>query len=437
MNKFVKIWKTIREDDISYTLKLRIDTKKLTPEKLIPYISFILGLAICTATSALSISYTAIAVLVLFSTDFKYNFKLAMRNWYVIGGLLFYLVFLIAVLWTKAPLHDVSKMLARMIGYLLLPLFFMAFSINDSAKLLLKGFLIGAIFSAVLSILSFVFHHHLLYGIQDNTWVVFHGHILHNAFLAVAAIFCLWRILEPNLNRKAKIWFLIAYLICFIDVMFIVNGRTGQLMLLAMSAFLFVYRFRLKGAMALVALSIIVTPLLYFSPMVQKGIKDYRSDSQKYENGNSMTSVGLRYEFHQKSTELIKMAPVIGYGTGSFSSVYKNYTKFTGVRATTNPHCDWLWIGVETGGLGIAMYALFLLLTIFSLNKLSTYYKCMGFTLLLGYLLAGLQNSFFIDNVTGMAFIVIMTAIMVSGGKRVVLKSTLDVIPDFNRGSIL
>jgi O-antigen ligase len=252
-------------------------------------------------------------------------------------------------------------------------------------------------------------------------WVVFHGHILHNAFLAVAAAFCLWGVLDTRLSKQTRIWFFIAYLLCFIDILFIVNGRTGQLMLLAMSAFLFIYRFRLKGAMIIVALSIIITPLLYFSPMVQKGIKDYRSDSQKYENGDSMTSVGLRYEFHQKSTELIKLSPIFGTGTGSFKTVYQKYTGFTGIRATTNPHCDWLWIGVETGGLGLVAYALFLLLIIFNLYKLSTYYKCMGFTILLGYLLAGLQNSFFIDNVTGMTFIVIMTAIIVAGSKRMVI----------------
>lgn len=404
----------------AYTRVRQAGVLALIQEKLIPYLSFILGLAICTSTSILSISYTAIAVLVLFRTNFQHHFKLALRNSYVVGGVLFYMVFLLAVLWTDASFHDAGKMLIKIIGYLLLPLFFMAFSINDSNKLLLKGFLTGAILSAVLSILSFACRHHIFYGIQDNTWVVFHGHILHNAFLSLAANFCLWQVLDPKLARRTKIWFLIAYLVCFIDVMFIVNGRTGQLMLLVMNGFLFVYRFKLKGAMILVAASIIIAPLLYFSPMVQKGIRDYQNDNLKYEKGNSLTSVGLRYEFHQKSTELIKRAPLIGYGTGSFSRVYQEYTGFTGVRATTNPHCDWLWIGVETGCIGIMIYSLFLILTIFSLSKLPTFYKCMGFTLLLGYLLAGLQNSFFIDNVTGMAFIVIMAAIIV-GNKRTIL----------------
>lgn len=390
--------------------------------KLIPLFSLILGLAICTSTSVLSISYTAIAVLVLFRSNFIINFKLAFHSWYVIGGLLFYLVFLVAVLWTNAAFHDTWKMLVRLIAYLLLPLFFMAFNINNSSRILLKGFLIGAIFSCALSILSFIFHHHILYGIRDNTWVVFHGHILHNAFLSVAAGFYLWGLLDPGLGKKAQIWFLAAYLLCFIDVIFIVNGRTGQLMLMVMSAFIIIYRFKLKGGLILIGASIIIIPLLYFSPMIQKGIKDYRTDSQKYESGNSLTSVGLRYEFRRNSIQLIKHSPLIGYGTGSFKSVYQNYTNFTGLRATVNPHCDWLWIGVETGGLGIIAYLLFLFLTIFCLNKLSAYYRCMGYTLLLGYLLAGLQNSFFIDNVTGVSFIIIMTSIIVAGSSNVLSK---------------
>jgi hypothetical protein len=131
MNKLVKMWKTIRDEDVEYTLKLKLDTNNLAPEKLIPYIAFIMGLAICTATSILSVSYTVIAVLTLFIPDFRHNLKSVLRNPYVASGVVFYLVFLFAVLWTNAPLSDISKMLSRTIGYLLLPLFFMAFNIKD------------------------------------------------------------------------------------------------------------------------------------------------------------------------------------------------------------------------------------------------------------------------------------------------------------------
>lgn len=390
---------------------------KFVETKLIPLFSFLLGLSLCTSTALMSTSYAAVAALALFRGNFLYHFKLALKNKYVVGGLLVYLVFLIAMLWTNATWHDSSKMLLRLIAYLLLPLFVMSFSVNNSAKLLIRGFLIGAIIICILSILSAIFNHHILFGIYDHTWVIFHGHILHNAFLAVAASFYLLAIMDSGLNQKTRIWYLIAYILCFIDIMFVVNGRTGQLMLLAMSGFIFVYRFKLKGILILVGASVIIAPLLYFSPMVQKGIKDYQSDNQKYAHGDTLTSVGLRYEFHQKSIELIKRSPIIGYGTGSFTSTYKNYTNFSGARATTNPHCDWLWFGVETGALGIAVYTLFLILTLINIRRLSKGYKCIGYTLLLGYLLAGIQNSFFIDNVTGVAYIVIMAAIMVAGSK--------------------
>lgn len=391
--------------------------KKLIEGRLLPSLSFILGVAICTSTSILSISYTLIAIVVLFRAEFFKHFKTTISNSYVVSGLLFYLVFLLAVLWTKAPIHDTWKMLVRIIEYLLLPLFYMAFQTNSSAKLLLRGFLIGAILSAMLSILSFLFKHHILYGTTDNMWVVFHGHILHNAFLAIASSFFLRDILDKEVTSKQKIFVIFCYLICFIDVIFIVNGRTGQLMLLAMSIFTIIYQLRFKGIIFLFLLSVIIGPLLYFSPIVRKGIADYNSDTKKYEQGNSVTSVGLRYEFHEKSKELIKQSPIIGYGTGSFRSVYQTYTNFTGVRATTNPHCDWLWIGVETGILGITIFSLFLLCTLLKIRDLIASHRCIGLTLILGYLLSSLQNSFFIDNVTGMAFIFIITAILIAGKK--------------------
>lgn len=392
---------------------------QLIETKLIVWFSFILGLAICTATSVLSISYAAIALLVLFTANFYSNIKLALRNYFVMGGLLFYLVFLCAVVWTQAPFHDVWAMLLRIIGYLLLPLFFIAFNFNRCATMLLRGFLLGAMLSCVLSILSFLFNHPILYGIKDHTWVVFHGHILHSTFLAIAANVCFSGVLGHSLTRRAKIWYLLGYLLCFIDVMFIVNGRTGQLTFLLISIFLVTYRFKFKGIALLAVMSIVIGPLLYFSPVIQKGVQDYYSDTHKYENNDPMTSVGLRYEFHAKSIELIKNAWVIGYGTGSLKTVYQKYTNFVGNRATANPHNDWLWIGVETGILGIAAYVLFLFLTVLSLNKLQADYKRIGYVVLLAYLPAGVHNSFFIDNVTSIAFLTIMTAIIIAGNKAI------------------
>lgn len=383
--------------------------------RIIPGLAFILGVATCTSTSLMSISYTLIAILVLFTPNFVYEFKLALYDKWLIASWIFYLLFLIGVAYSVAPINLSLAMLIRLVGFLLMPLFFLAFKCANSGKLFLTGFLLGALLSVILSLCSFVFKTHILYGVKDNTWVVFHGHILHNAFIAIAAAYLLWFTLDKRLPLFTRTGAICLYLISFIDVLFIVNGRTGQIIILFLTVIVIIYHFKLKGIITVIILSIIVVPVLYLSPIVQKGIKDYRSDTFKYENGNSLTSIGLRYEFHQKSLELIKRSPFIGYGTGSFSTVYKNYTGFTGIRATTNPHCDWLWLGVELGIVGVMALAVFLVLSILELFKLSSFYRCGGITLVSAYVLASLQNSFFIDNVTGMTFIFILTALIASG----------------------
>lgn len=387
--------------------------QRLIDNKAIPFLSMILGISICTSTALMSGAYIAIIAVVLLSSHFLYSLKSALKNSYVIASLVFYGVFLVYSVHSEASSsHEISKMLLRIIGYLMVPFFFIAWQKKSFGKFLLIGFLVGALLSAILSIMSWAVHYHILYGVKDNTWVVFHGHILHNAFLAVAACFCLWGAFNKSNTKLQKIYCLVGFLICFIDAMFIVEGRTGQVMLPIMSAFVMVYRFRWKGFILLLVISSLIAPVLLYSNVIKKGITAYQSDVQKYHEGDSVTSVGLRYEFHHNSIELIKKSPIFGYGAGSFATIYKNYTHFTGVRATTNPHSDWLWIAVETGILGIIGFIAFLLFTMMNLFKCNPYHRCMGLALLLGYLLASLQNSFFIDNVTSMAFIYLATAMI-------------------------
>ena len=384
----------------------------LIDNKLIPSLSFILGVAICVSTSVISISYTLIAVLVLFKKDLLVLIQQTIKNKYILGSLILYLALIIGTFWSVASSAEIVKMLIKEIGFLLAPLFLIAFQTNNSGKLFLKGFVIGAVFTAMLSLISCMTNHHILYGIRDHTWVVFHGHILHNAFLAIAASFLLMFIFEKKLTKLTRFYALLAYLICFIDVMFVVTGRTGQIMLLVMSAFLVVYRFKSRGLIFLVVVAVALTPFLLKSPAVQKGIADYKYDMQRYEQGNTVTSMGLRREFRQNSLELIKAKPIFGYGTASFTKVYKDHTGYNGPRAATNPHSDLLTFGVELGILGVIAFISFIVLVIMNLLQLRWFYKGMGLTIMLGYLLASLQNSFFVDNVTGLAFIFLIISLI-------------------------
>lgn len=402
-------------------------------QKLIPYLSLILGISICCSTSAMSISYVLIAIIVLFTKDFIINLKNSFHNEFIIGCLGLYLLFILGITWSIADLSDTFKILIKIIGFLLAPLFLIAFKTNNSGKLFLKGFILSAVLSAALSLISFIINKPFLHGIKDAHWVIFHGHILHNAFIAIASTFLLCFMLDKNQQKTLRVISFCIYVICFIDVMFVVNGRTGQFMLISMNMFSLIYQLKPRKLLILGTIIIMITSVLYIfptiktnmenaivsslltvSPAIKKGFEDYKMDEEKYKRGDVITSMGLRKEFHRNSIQIIKLKPLIGHGTGSFTKSYKEYTNFAYPRATTNPHCDILWVGVELGILGIAGFILMVIfagINIIRLNSIS-FYKNMSLSLIFGYVLASYQNSFFIDNVTGSAFIFIMLAII-------------------------
>lgn len=386
---------------------------------------FILGASLCTSTSIMTISYILLCVLVFFTPNFLQKLKLSLNQPFIIGCLIFYATFVLASLWSSAPIYDITTMLRHIIEYLVAPLLFIGFQTNNSGKLFLRGLLFGGLLSAVLSIISCLFKTPILYGVRDtvflsyNSYVVFHGHILHNAFLAVISCMVLWLIFDREIKHKQRLWLIIFYLICFFDVNFIVVGRTGQVMLLLGNLITLIYRFRLKGIILSVIVLMTVIPILYLSPAIQKGVKAYNNDMTEYNKySNFHTSMGARITFHNVSKTLIKEKPILGYGTGNFSHVYADYTKKNNILVSTvNPHNDIFWIAIETGIFGVAGFILMVLLSLINLRKLNKFYVCSGLCLIITYLSASTQNSFFIDNVTGFFFVLVLLGLISIGNK--------------------
>lgn len=384
---------------------------------IVPSLTLVLGLAICSSTSIMTVAYIVLLFAALFTPEFLSQFKKSLSNKFVIGALVFYFAFCCGLFWTQVNLDVAIKMPIRIIGFGLAPFIFCALQINKSANILVKGFLISATLSVVLSIISRLFHHPVLYGIREPTWVIFHGHILHNAFASIAAIFFLCYVFDSRYTRSNRWVFALCFILCAVDILFVVPGRTGQIMLPFMSVVFILLRFKLRGfIVAILALLIILPSAVFISPTLRSGIQGYNSDVEKYKEGNVKTSMGLRREFHKNSIALIKQNPIIGHGTGSFASSYQHYTGFTDkMRSTVNPHCDVLWVGVELGIFGIFCFVFMLLMNVYSMLQLPRTQKYIGLTLLAGYLISSVENSFFIDNVTGLTYIFLTIALITSG----------------------
>ena len=391
--------------------------------KTIPVLALLFGVAIATSTAMMSVCSILLMLSALFIPNFKAELKHALANRFVRTSVLFFGLFVLGCLWSNAEYTARLKMLARLIAFGGAPLLFMALAQGNSANVLLKGFVFGALLSAACSFLAYAFKHPILQGQSDGAtagalfkWTVFRGHLLHDAFLAIATSMLLASLVFiPRLTLGHKVMLLAAYGLCMVDSMFLVQGRTGQVMFIVTNSAVLVYRFKLKGMLYAVLAGAILLPLLIWSaPALKNGLAEYKEEQSQLQQGNYNTSAGLRQQFHANSLALIKQRPLFGYGTGSFANNYAHQVAGTNFIRTKNPHGDLFLIGVELGLSGIIAFGGLLLANCRDLFRPGdALTACYGVTLLCGYLIALTQNSFFMDNVSGLAYLLLMLSILI------------------------
>lgn len=375
--------------------------------KIIPILALLLGLSIPSSTAILTISWIFLLSFSIFNNNVKNILLLALKEDYVKGCVLFFIMFIIAIIWSDAPKNNIIHMLLRQSMYVFSPLIFVA--LYDNAKLVFKGFIIATSITLILSTLVFIFKMPILHGVTDSTkWVIFKSHIIHSTCVAILSFIILWGILDVK-DKRIKIFYFLIYLLCFFNIFFIVEARTGELIFIIGNLIVLIFRLRMKS----IAIGIIL--ILFSLPSLYKGYNDYLADLNQYKQGNIVTSMGLRKQFQSNAIALIENKWTLGYGTGSYAYTYKQKTNLEGIFESKNPHSDYLWILFEVGILGILFYLFFIYLTFKTIFSLNSKYKCFGLSLFVSYLFTSLQNSFFLDYVTGLMFIILFISFIILG----------------------
>jgi O-antigen ligase len=139
--------------------------------------------------------------------------------------------------------------------------------------------------------------------------------------------------------------------------------------------------------------------------------------SQELKDPNS--SSGLRMGFYKNCIQLIEKHPILGVGTGAFKSEYRDQIgNIEGLQATSNPHNQYLLVGVETGLIGLFVFLGFLFSgwRISSRLTLENVYLTQGLVVL--FSLGCLFNSLLFDAGEG-RFSCTLLAVLVSGLKTI------------------
>lgn len=226
---------------------------------------------------------------------------------------------------------------------------------------------------------------------------IFKHHITQNVMMSVFAGACLTIAIRAYLSGRSRLALagLAVTALASANVLFFVAGRTGYLTLVAALILppLFLFRGRMRwmalGAFALVAVSVVL-----FSAAPKERVHTAIEEAQAHD-GTQKTSIGMRFEFAQKSLQLIGERPIAGFGTGSYSR------EFCRVASTPlwcqvghyNPHNQFLFFGVQLGLLGVLALLGWIATAAYVLLRVPASERTGGFVLLTTFVIHSLLDS--------------------------------------------
>jgi O-antigen ligase len=147
-----------------------------------------------------------------------------------------------------------------------------------------------------------------------------------------------------------------------VNVLLVVPGRTGYIVLAVLALYLgYVWR-RLAG-LALFALggAAVVGIGVASSSTLQDRLAQTAREIREWQPGVATeTSVGLRLQFYDNTLGIIRDHPLLGVGTGGFPHAYEKRVAGTGMAPSRNPHSEYLLMAAQLGVAGlVALLALF------------------------------------------------------------------------------
>lgn len=378
---------------------------------------FISGAAIPASTAAQNIGAALLIIIFLLTPKTWSQIKNTLNQPFPIAGLFLGLILAIGTLWSSATAIMAWGFFLKMRAYYLIPIFLWIISNNKMRNYLLAGFSAVTLISVILSCMSELLDYKIFMAVPGDRFI-FRTHSYHNFFAALLGVGILSTILSKKMQKIHKITLSIILLIISYDILFLVSGRTGQIIFLAMIGLvLLLWNWRIGLMICLTLATTLAIILPNYSPVFVSGLERAESDLTAYSQGNSNTSVGLRLEWHKNSMLLIQKKPLLGHGTGSFSDEYERILDSEDKTLMShNPHNDYLWLGVELGMLGSLSLLALLIAAAWQGRHLEPAWKSTLYSLLLGMGVASTANSFFTDNITGLAFVLLSCALL-SGPK--------------------
>jgi O-antigen ligase len=172
-------------------------------------------------------------------------------------------------------------------------------------------------------------------------------------------------LLHPMAAGRRALLVLLA-VVCAIDMLFLVAGRTGYLTVTAVLLYLLGLRFGLRGLLGVgVAVGLVAGAASMGLPVVSaraaatvEELRAWLATGQVFMESGVANASGQRLAMWSQSVRMIADAPVLGHGIDSYRELARGFQLTHGVTTAElyhDPHNEWLYVGVELGLAGVLL----------------------------------------------------------------------------------
>ncbi len=330
-----------------------------------------------------------------------------------------YVMMLLAATYGMGTTDENLNYLRKYLGLLLLLPLMTIFPDVRSLRLALTSFGAALVLTLILSYLFWLsilpapwtVAGHVFDTSPDNP-IVFKLHITHGFFMAFGVfLFAIAAMQAKQRSVQRSLW-LITLLAAF-NVLFMVKGRTGYVVIMLLAVYLFHFRFGRKGLLiGAVAVLVLAGAGYELSSGLHQRIDTGITEAEHWQSGKErVDSIGTRLDFYYTTLKIIRQHPLLGVGIGGFPAAYEEMVKGTPVIPTTNPHNQYLLIAAQTGLVGLALLLALHVIIWVKAAKLSPPYNLIARGLIIAYVVGNLFNSFLLDFSERILFVVLCAAL--------------------------
>ncbi len=233
---------------------------------------------------------------------------------------------------------------------------------EQQPDLLIRMFLAGLSVNSVISVLQFTGILSLKKGLATGLLGGSSPHITYSLLLTTGILLASFCILKSESRKESLLY--ASLMLQYLFTIGYVGGRSGYISLIILSPFVVYNILGQKHIIKIIAVSVIAASLLFISPVIRSRFIQAKEDIVHYREGNSNTSIGLRFQMWGIAVSEIKKNPLIGIGTGGFRKSWERYKEDPSLPFHDHPHNSFLHMMVSYGIVGFAAfcYLLFLLL---------------------------------------------------------------------------